>query len=182
MAKQPAGKNQSAKKTHEDLAGLPIPFVTRKAPVLLAMRVLTVFFGLEAIYIFLRVITPITEGGPSFDSFEAFLIVAALQLSLVIWLILHWTFETYEIHKDDLHHNKGILFRHEETYPFNNMQSITCDQSPLGRIYHYGNIRLFIPTLGHELVLTQIPHPHHFIQTVRHVLPYPDKQRFILHG
>lgn len=174
MSKKPA-------RERAPLDDLPIPFVTRKTPVLLTIRIIAAFFGLELIYILLRLL-PETEGSINLGSFWVFLIVFGLQVLLVSYLTLRWAVETYEIHKKDIHYKRGILFRHEETYPYNNMQSITCDQSPLGRIYHYGSVKLFIPTLGRDLVFDQVPHPHHFIQTIRHVLPYPDQQRFIIHG
>ena len=161
---------------------LPIPFVTRKAPLILAFRLFMIGFVFEGLYLLWQFV-----GGELFaempvSGLGVFAAFAAIQLGLAIWVILKWYTETYEIHRDDIHHNRGILFRREQTYPYNNMQEITVDQGPIGRIYHYGDVRLFIPTLGRDLVFHQIPHPHHFVQTVRHVMPYPDKQKFIIAG
>lgn len=161
---------------------LPIPFVTRKSPVLLLMRLAVVVLTTLAFYILLRVLLPVDQGGFDVDTFEVFLIFTVIQFVLGAYVLLRWVMETYEIHAEDIHHNRGILFRKEETYPYNNMQSITCTQSPLGRIYHYGEVRLYIPTLGRDLVFSEVPHPHHFIHTVRHILPYPDQHRFIIGG
>lgn len=169
--------------THgEPLDELPIPFVTRKTPVLLLLRVILLSLLINGAYILLRLVVPPSEASFNVDSFPFFTLFFAAQVVGVGLLVWRWARETYEIHQDDLHHNRGIIFRKEETYPYNNMQTVTCFQSPIGRIYHYGEVRLFIPTLGRELVFTEVPHPHHFIQTVRHVLPYPDKQKFIIQG
>ena len=157
----------------------PIPFVTRKTPVLLLIRLLALAFSFESLYVLLRILLP---EGSFIDGLGAFAVLAGMQLAAVAYLGLDWFMETYEVHEEDIHHNRGILFRREETYPYNNMQSITCKQSPLGRIFHYGEVRIFIPTLGQELSFSHVPHPHHFIGTVRHIMPYPDKQRFIIQG
>lgn len=157
----------------------PIPFVTRKTSVVLLYRLLLLAFVFEAFYILLRILLP---ENPFIGNVWAFVILAVTQLAIALYLALDWFMETYEVHEDDIHHNRGILFRREQTYPYNNMQSITCAQSPLGRMFHYGDVLIFIPTLGQELTFSQIPHPHHFISTVRHILPYPDKQKFIISG
>lgn len=157
----------------------PLPFVTRKTPVVLMLRIVGATFLLEAAYIFARAVLP---PAPLVDSIWTFVIVAGVQAAVAAVLFFDWFLETYEVHKEDIHHNRGVLFRHEETYPYNNMQSITCNQSPLGRIFHYGEVKVFVPTLGEDLSFSQVPHPHHFIATVRHILPYPDQHRFILHG
>lgn len=159
--------------------GFPLPFVTRKTPVVLMLRIAAAAFLLEAAYVFAQVMLP---QGTFVDNPLAFVIVFGTQIAVAAYFFLDWFMETYEVHKEDIHHNRGILFRREETYPYNNMQSITCNQSPLGRIFHYGEVRVFVPTLGDELAFEQVPHPHHFIATVRHILPYPDQHRFILHG
>lgn len=158
----------------------PIPFVTRKTAVTLLIRVVLTIFLLEALYIVLRLLGP--DLGIDVGSLWIFLAVLLVQLGVVLLLAFRWYFETFEVHRNDVVHRRGIMFRHEEVYPYNNIQSITCDQSPVGRIYHYGEVRLFIPTLGRDLVFGEIPHPHHFIRTIKHILPYPDKQKFILHG
>lgn len=158
----------------------PIPFVTRRSPVVLLIRILLAVFVLQAFYVILRLLAP------SFDiegsSIWLFLAIALLQVLAVVALILRWFFETYEIHKDDVIHRRGILFRNEEAYPYNNIQRMVCNQSPLGRIYHYGQVKMFVPTLGRDIVFEEVPHPHHFLQTVKHVMPYPDKQKFIVQG
>jgi membrane protein YdbS with pleckstrin-like domain len=176
---KPKTKKAAASELPQIERDFPIPFVTRKTPVVLLYRLLLVAFVFEALYILLRILLP---ENPFIGDVWTFVILAAVQLGVALYLLLDWFMETYEVHKEDIHHNRGILFRREETYPYNNMQSITCKQSPLGRIFHYGEVRIFIPTLGQELAFAQVPHPHHFITTVRHILPYPDQQRFIISG
>ncbi len=177
MAK--TAKRASGRRLPEIDHEFPIPFVTRKTPVVLLYRLLLIAFVFEALYVLLRLLFPESA---VVGSVWTFVILAGLQLAAALYLILDWFMETYEVHQDDIHHNRGILFRREQTYPYNNMQAITCRQSPLGRAFHYGEVQIFIPTLGQELSFSQIPHPHHFISTVRHILPYPDKQKFIISG
>lgn len=158
---------------------LPIPFVTRKTSVVLLYRLLLLAFVFESFYILLRILLP---GSPLTGTVWTFIVLTLVQLAIALYLVLDWFMETYEVHEDDIHHNRGILFRREQTYPYNNMQAITCRQSPLARIFHYGEVQIFIPTLGQNLSFSQVPNPHHFISTIRHVLPYPDKQKFIISG
>ncbi len=159
----------------------PIPFVTRKSTILLLLRVVGMLLAFELAYLALRYYGNRAEIA-GMGSLWIFFFFVLAQLAVAVFFYLRWLLETYEVHHDDLHHNSGILFRKERTYPFNNIQTITCNQSPLGRVYHYGEVRFLIPTLGHELVFKEVPHPHHFISTIRHVMPYPDRAKFILHG
>ena len=159
----------------------PIPFVTRKTPVLLTMQIVFLLFASELVYVAMRIVGA-QSGNESLSSVWVFLVFLLAQAIAVGVLYARWFVETYRIHRDDVHHHAGILFRKEETFPYNNIQTITCKQSVLGRIYHYGDVSFFIPTLGHELTFTHVPHPHHFIHTIRHVMPYPDKSKFIVHG
>lgn len=160
--------------------GLPIPFISRRTPILLMLRSLLALFLIEVVYVGFRVAGSGLDLNSSSVGF--FLLFAAAQLVALAVITLHWYFDTYEIHHDDLHHNSGVLFRKERTYPYSNIQTITCRQSPLGRIYHYGDVSIFIPTLGRELTFKEVPHPHHFIRTIRDIMPYPERSRFILHG
>ena len=158
----------------------PIPFITRRTPVLLLIRSLLVIFLLQALYVVIRIIGPDLELDVS--GTWIFGTIVLLQVAAIALLALRWYFESYEIHRLEVIHRKGVLFRHEEAYPYNNIQKIVSDQSPLGRIYHYGRVKMFVPTLGRDLVFEEIPHPHHFMHTIKHVLPYPDRQRFIVQG
>ena len=98
---------------HEHGNDFPIPFVTRKTPVLLLVRAFGAVFLLELLYVLLRLTASSFENVFNPASVWVFLIFTAVQLVAFFLLFLHWYYETYEVHKDDVHHNKGILFRDE---------------------------------------------------------------------
>lgn len=155
------------------------PDLTRKSPALLGIRIVALVFVLQLGYIVFRVLFPTSLLAGSLSLYGTLLLI---QLAVAVFLTVAWYVETYELHGDEVAHKKGILFRREYLYPYNNIQTITLNQGPLGRIFHFGTVSLFIPTLGRDLDFTEVPHPHHFTQRIKYSLPYPDRARFIMHG
>ncbi|MEX2209397.1 MAG: PH domain-containing protein [Patescibacteria group bacterium] len=154
---------------------LPKPFVTHRAPLLLVARVVMLVILTDAFYVFLRVIGP--DVIPIIDWSASLLPLAlvAVQALAIGYVFLRWRSETYGIYEDDLRHERGIIFRKEETYPHSRIRSIVCEQSPVGRHYHYGNIRLLVSGMKRDLVLEEVPHPHHFIHTLHRSVPLAAK-------
>jgi hypothetical protein len=55
------------------------------------------------------------------------------------------------------------------------MQTVYMTQSLLGRIFNYGNVRLFNPMSKEELLLEQITDPNLYAESLRQVLEEPSK-------
>ncbi len=156
------------------------PSATRRSVGPLAIRILGVGALIEASYVLLRLVTQEIVPGTQSSSLRVFLLFALAQLASIFYFWLQWSFETYVLGKNNLIHQRGIVFRREDEYPYNNIQSITVRQGPIGRALHFGEVTLYIPTLGKALVFSEIPHPHHFVERIKQAMPFPDKSKLII--
>ncbi len=150
----------------------------RKSVSLLIMRIVFIEVFLEAVYLLTRVVIDTTMSETSWPLL--FLGFAAVQLVVLIWLVLRWSNEYYQISADELRHCRGVINKHVDAYPYNNLQSIKVYQGLLGRILGFGKISVFVPTLGSNLDFTEIPHPEQFATTLKNAIPHAGKGQFII--
>lgn len=166
--------------TEHSNPALLYPSTTRRSVGPLAIRVIASGALIEASYVLLRLIARDVASGTSSSSLRVFLLFGLAQLGVFIYFWLQWSFDTYTLGKNNLIHKRGIVFRREDEYPYNNIQSITVRQGPIGRGFHFGEVTLYIPTLGKALVFSEIPHPHHFVERIKQAMPFPDKSKLII--
>ncbi len=90
---------------------------------------------------------------------EVFLI-QVLNLLLLLTVILSWTNETYTLNPKEVIIKKGIFSSRSVTYELANLQSMTINQTFIGKLFNYGSIKLFNPVLREEVYLLNIPNPY----------------------
>ncbi len=108
-----------------------------------------------------------------------FIIVSLIQIFLLILIVVRWINEYYELQKDEIIVWKGVITKKGQSYPYTNIQSITVNQSLLGRVVGFGTVILYIPALGQDLVFHEVPSPYSFTELIKSRLPKIDSQRFI---
>ena len=121
-------------------------------------------FGYE-----LRLISPITQ-----------LLLIPVQISVLVYILIKWNNETYEIHDNELIIRHGTFKRTEKAYPFRNMQSVIVRQSILERLVGAGTVYVFVPTLGTDLIFSEVPNPIQFSESIRKSIPNTQNSQFIL--
>jgi uncharacterized membrane protein YdbT with pleckstrin-like domain len=103
-----------------------------------------------------------------------------IELFATIALIYQWSSVTYELRDNEVTVRTGLIRRTEQSYPFNNMQSVTVRQDIIGRLVRAGTVSVFIPTLGQELTFHEVENPQDFAEKLKQALPYPDKSQYII--
>ena len=112
--------------------------------------------------------------------FLAVILELIIAISIFVWLMMKWVNEGYLLLEDEVIVKSGIVSQQEKSYPYNNMQSVIVKQGFLGRWLNYGDVRVFIPTLGEELVFQEVPNPGIFAEKLKKSLKYPDKGQYII--
>ena len=100
-----------------------------------------------------------------------FVAVSVIQVTLLIYLVLSWLGETYELNVDQIEHKKGVFGKTSQSFLYTNIQQITTRQSFIERIFNTGSVNLFIPALGHDVIFTEVPSPDAFAELVRKKMP-----------
>lgn len=116
---------------------------------------------------------------PDFTLFNVpiFLLFVLLKTCLMIFIIIQWLNEYYEITPKEIIHKKGLLFKREEQNTLDHLGSLEIDQGLIGRIFNYGTIRLFNWATEKNIFLYLIHNPmkyHHILKTL---LPESDKEK-----
>lgn len=158
--------------------------IIHKSPVLLAFRIISLELLAELIYLLvgaganllanklnyeIHLISPLTQ-----------LLLLPIQVWILVVILLKWSYETYEIREEELIIRSGVLRRTEQAYPYRNMQSVIMRQSLFERMIGAGTITIYVPTLGKDLIFSEVPSPKAFAESIKKVLPHPDKGQFIM--
>ena len=103
--------------------------------------------------------------------FSTLFIATAAEMVIIIFIVLNWVNEQFEIRNDEIIHRRGILRIREDVHSFRNFSSVTINQSLWGRIINYGTIKLYNPALNHTLFLSRIHNPHKIKNILTEKLP-----------
>ena len=98
----------------------------------------------------------------------------------MITLVAQWANEGYYLKENELIVKRGIIAKTETAYPYANMQSVTLQQSVVGRIFNFGQVTIFLPTLGKDVIFTEISHPKAFTEKIKSHIPYPESGQFLI--
>lgn len=106
-----------------------------------------------------------------------FVILVLTKTIFMIYVIVSWLEEYYEIAPTEVVHRKGFLFRREEVYTLDHIGSITLEQGLFGRIFNFGSLKLFDWALEETVNIYLIHSPlkyHHILETL---LPEVDREK-----
>ncbi len=158
--------------------------VIHKSPVLVAYKIIILEILIEFVYLVigglaqllaeqtdsdLRLISPFTQ-----------LLLLPIQISVLVFMLIKWASETYEIREDELIMKYGVLKRTEKAYPYRNMQSVIVRQTFMERLVDAGTVSVFVPTLGTELLFTEVPNPKGFAEGIKKAIPDAGNNQFIM--
>jgi DNA-binding response OmpR family regulator len=130
----------------------------RESVVLIGIRLITteLLFG----FLFFLAVAAISFLGQylTFENpFPLYLILLVILLivnvKIVFSIILNWHFEYIEVTRSAIIKHKGILYKKEETFACNFIETITLNQDFLGMIFNYGTLELFDPALKEPIYI-----------------------------
>ncbi len=94
-----------------------------------------------------------------------------LKTGITIYLFFKWKTSYYQITPEKVMFHKGVFSRHEEVCAIKNIESIDLKQSLLGKIFHFGTIKLYAPTLNHRILMFNIHHPRTRMKLIEKLMP-----------
>ena len=109
-----------------------------------------------------------------------FLILFFIKIILSLYLVLLWVSEEYEINEGIIFHRRGVFRKTEDSYSLKNLGSFTIYQSFLGRLFNYGDIKVFSPVLKQDFHLVAIHDPKRIAESLEDdISGSGDKNRII---
>lgn len=99
-----------------------------------------------------------------------YIVIAILQVIFILFVVLQYTNEYYEIKPQLIVRKKGIISHIKETYSLRNIERITVHQGIVGRWFHFGDVELYNPSLKETNYLVGVPNPSFIAQQIEHVV------------
>lgn len=113
----------------------------------------------------------------SLFNIPVFVLLVFLKTAFMIYVIVAWLEEYYEITPTEVIHRKGFLFRKEERYTLDHIGSITLEQGLFGRIFNFGSLKLFDWALEESVYIYLIHSPLKYNHILEMLLPDADRER-----
>lgn len=103
-----------------------------------------------------------------------FLFLAGGQLVLTVYAFLRWYYERYAIRPEAISHEWGVLFKKNKSVPLRETMSVTLASGPVGKLLHYGSIRIKNAVPSSMLVLADIPYPQKYLKLIGKFIARPN--------
>jgi hypothetical protein len=108
-----------------------------------------------------------------------FIVMAVIKMGIMVFVIIQWLEEYYEINPQDIIHKQGLIFKREERFMLKHLGTITLQQGALGSIFHYGTINLYDWVDGRHIHMYLIHNPRKYHKLLQRIVPEADKERLI---
>ncbi len=120
--------------------------------------------------------------GENFIVFNAplFVILVMIKTMLLIFVIIQWLNEYYEITTKDIVYRKGLIFRKEERHLAEHIGSVKLEQGIFGRIFNFGTLKLFNWTKEKYVYLYLIHNPTKYMHILEELLPEADREKKVI--
>ena len=185
----PALKNQKMSKTpflDKDENKIYVDHVTiRQSIFFLLLKLLTVeilaSIGLIGFYIVILLPRLMATINSAFYSYVVpfFIVMVLLKIGVMIFIVIQWLEEYYEIDTKSIIHKQGLIFRREERFTLDHLGTITLQQGALGSLFHYGTISLYDWVDGRHIHMYLIHNPRKYHRLLQRIVPEADKERLI---
>ncbi len=93
-----------------------------------------------------------------------------MQLFLILNVTLSWANSAYYLAGKHIIRRNGILHVEEDVFHFDNIRSISVNQSFFGKIFNYGDISLKTSASGGyqgDVIMTEISNPKKYEEILR---------------
>ena len=109
-----------------------------------------------------------------------FLLLLFLKIALVVYIVLQWLNEYYEITGDTISHRRGIIWKKDNTYVLDNIKSIGMKQGMMGRIFNYGTLTLYDQKLEKYITVYIIHNPVKYLRILESLVPRTNEEKEVL--
>lgn len=93
-----------------------------------------------------------------------------IQLYLIVYVTLAWASNAYYLAGKHLIRRKGIVHAQEDVFHYDNIRSISVNQSFFGKMFNYGDITIKTSASGGyqgDIVMTEIADPKRYEAMLR---------------
>lgn len=109
-----------------------------------------------------------------------FIILVALKTFFMIFVIVQWLNQYYEITTREVIYRKGLIFKKEERNKFEHIGSVELEQGMFGRVLNFGTIRLFNWATEKDVLLYLIHNPMKYQHILEDLVPEADRGKKVL--
>lgn len=95
------------------------------------------------------------------------LLLPLAQLIITIYAFLSWYRESYTIRPGVITHTLGVLYKKERMVGLHQEITLTATSGPLGKLLHYGSIRVENGISHNAIILKDISQPQNFLKAVQ---------------
>lgn len=106
-----------------------------------------------------------------------FFILVFIKILLMVYIILNWINDYYEITPHVIIHRSGIIFRKESRHVLKQVGKIGLNQNLLGRILNYGTIYLFDTELKEYTSFYLVHNPEKYVKVLADLCPDVDVEK-----
>jgi len=101
-----------------------------------------------------------------------------IKMLLVLYSVCRWQASYYQITPEKVIYHKGVFSRHQEVFALKNIESIDLTQSCFGKLFHFGTLKLYAPTLNHRVFILNIHNPRKRMKLIEELLPKTHMENF----
>ncbi|MCF7830862.1 PH domain-containing protein [Candidatus Gracilibacteria bacterium] len=85
---------------------------------------------------------------------------------------MKWFFKYYEISQKEIVCNEGILFQKRRSYSLEKAESVSLNQSFLGKMFNFGTVivELYMASSRYEVRLLRISNPRKYVSIIEQTL------------
>lgn len=168
------GKEKRLQVTHvnirQSISFLLMKFIS--IDILSALIFIAIFAGIQSTDIVSNTDFPVIS-----YTYVMLIILSLGALFLNVYVVLEWLNEYYEITPHAVFHKRGVFFKKEDRYTFQNIKMISIEQGVFGKMLNYGTIVMLDWRLQKYADLYLIHNPMKYLHILEEVLPNVDEQK-----
>ena len=114
-----------------------------------------------------------------FLSYETtkFIFLPATQFLITIYAFMLWYYETYSVRPNLLTHQWGVFFRKNKSISLNKEMSVTVSSSLIGKLFHYGTIKIENGMADKAIKIADVSRPREFLKILERAIN-PENHNF----
>ncbi|MBP6979886.1 PH domain-containing protein [Candidatus Curtissbacteria bacterium] len=109
-----------------------------------------------------------------------FLLLVFAKIYITIYIILDWLNMYYEINGEYIYTRKGVIWTTEQKFAIANFGDVTLEQNLMGRIFNFGNIKIFDTQLKKDFLMYLVHNPNKYYEILSSISPSGDKEKKIV--
>lgn len=90
---------------------------------------------------------------------QGFLVLNLLEIVVLFYAVIRWHNHFYLVRPDKILTSRGVFLRRQRFFALKNIETITVHQDVFGRLFGFGTLHLYAPTLNHRIHMYGINNP-----------------------